>query len=342
MVVLGENKFRYEGVAEFGQLPPGWRMGGEVPGVATDSQDRVYVTNRSEHPVIVFDREGKFIGSWGEGIFTSPHGITITPDDIVYCTDDRDHTVRKFTTSGELLQTIGTPNHPSDTGCDMKAGYRLTDVKRGGPPFNRPTKVTQAAKGDLYVTDGYGNSRVHRFTHTGNLIQSWGEPGEEPGQFNLPHSIWYHSDGRLFVCDRENSRVQIFSLLGEYLGGWNVIGRPQELLIDQNNNVFIAVRPGNAGERTMAGRVMTETVPSHICICDIEGNLLGRLGGTNIGEIDSFVSAHGICMDSRGDIYVGEIGHGALKKLGINKPNYQSLRKLVRLEPVGAFDPKRS
>lgn len=331
MVMFGEGKFRYAVDAGFGRLPEGWRLG-DVPGVATDSRDRVYVFNRSEHPVIVFSREGQFLGSWGEGIFARPHGITITPDDFVYCTDDFDHTVRKFTLSGELLQTIGRPNEASDTGYDrIRDGESSVEtVRRAGPPFNRPTNVARAANGDLYVTDGYGNARVHRFTNYGEFIQSWGEPGEGPCQFNVPHSMWYHSDDRLFVCDRENSRVQIFSPSGEYLDSWNIIGRPQELLIDKDNTVFMMVQFTKAGEPTMAGRIMTETIPCHLCIRDLEGNILGQFGGTNIGEIDSYVSAHALCMDSHGDIYTGENGQLALSKLGIHKPEYSSLRKLVR------------
>jgi DNA-binding beta-propeller fold protein YncE len=331
MVFFGKGKFRYEVDEEFGKLPEGLQLGGDIPGVAVDSQDRVYVFNRSAHPVIVFARDGKFLGSWGEGILTHPHGITIMPDDSVYCTDDFDHTVRKFTTSGELLQTIGTPNRPSDTGYDKTGKYSLATIQRGGPPFNRPTKVALAANGDLYVTDGYGNARVHHFTGSGKLIRSWGEPGEEPGHFNLPHSVWSHTDGRLFVCDRENSRVQIFSPSGEHLDTWNMVGRPQELLIDKDNTVFMVARYAKTGEATMAGRVMTETVPSHISIRDLDGNVLFQFGGTNFGEIDSFVSAHAICMDSHGDIYVGENGQLALGRLGIHKPGYSSLRKLVRV-----------
>lgn len=330
-MIIGEDAFRYEYVEGWGQLPEGWRLGADTPGVATDSQDRVYVFNRSEHPVIVFDRDGRFLGSWGEGAFARPHGITITRDDTVYCTDDYAHTVHKYTTDGKLLQTLGTHNQPSDTGYDKSVPYPLTTIKRGAGPFNRPTKVAVAENGDLYITDGYGNARVHRFTATGELIQSWGEPGDLPGQFNLPHSVWIHTDGRLFVCDRENSRVQIFSPTGELIGGWGVAGRPQELRIDNENHVYISVLNTVAGGRTMAGKLMTETVPAHVCVRDLEGNLLAHLGGTNPGEMDSFASAHGICLNSQGDMYVVENGKNALSKIGISRPDYPPLRKFVRV-----------
>jgi hypothetical protein len=325
--------FKYEVVEGWGQVPEGIRLGPDIPTVATDSEDRVYVFNRSEHPVAVFESDGRFLGTWGENIFTGrPHGITITPDDIVYCTDDLDHTVRKFTTDGKLLQTLGTPNQPSDSGYVPNPSHSLASIKRGAGPFNRPTRVAVAQNGDLYITDGYGNARVHRFTAAGELIQSWGEPGDGPGQFNLPHSVWVHTDGRVFVCDRENARVQVFNPTGEYVGGWNPLGRPQDLSIDKDNHLFMSVMPSIEGARTLAEKVMTESVPSHICICDLEGELLAKWGKTNYGEMDSFVSAHGMCLDSQGNWYVVENGQHGLKRFGIDRPNYPSLRKLARVK----------
>ena len=324
--------FKFELVEGWGKVPEGLIFGSDIPGVATDSQDRVYVFNRSEHPVAVFESDGRFLGTWGEDAFTGrPHGITITPDDIVWCTDDLDHTVRKFTLEGKLLQTLGTPDQPSDSGYNMAESPSLISIKRSAGPFNRPTKVAEAPGGELYITDGYGNASVHRFTAAGELIQSWGDPGEEPGQLNLPHTAWVHTDGRVFVCDRENSRVQIFSSTGEYLDVWNMAGRPQELVIDKDNRVFMSVSRWTAGTRTLAGKVMTESAPSHICICDLEGNVLAKWGGTNYGDMDSFLSSHGMCIDSQGNWYIVENGKLNLKNFGINRSDYPSLRKLARV-----------
>jgi sugar lactone lactonase YvrE len=329
-MILEGGGFKYEIVEGWGKLPYGLRLGADIPGVTTDSQDRVYVFNRSEHPVVVYESDGRFLGTWGENAFSGrPHGITITADGIVWCTDDWDHTVRKFTLGGKLLQTMGTPNKPSDTGYVMDSNS-TANIKAAGP-FNRPTKVAVAPNGELYVSDGYGNARVHRFTAAGDLIQSWGEAGLGPGQFNLPHFVWVHTDGRVFVCDRENSRVQIFTLTGKHLGIWNIKGRPQSLFIDRENHVFISARFWMAGELTMGGTVMPESVPSNISVFDLDGNLLAMWGSTNYGEMDSFVSAHGMCLDSQGNIYVVENGQNGLKSLGINRPNYPSLRKLARV-----------
>lgn len=330
-MIVGKGEFRYELVENWGQLPEGWQLGGDIPGVATDAQDRLYAFNRSEHPVVVFDRDGRFLGSWGEGIFTRPHGITITPNGVVYCTDDKDHTVREFTTDGKLLRTLGIAHEPSNTGYVAGGPHSLATIKRSAGPFNRPTKVAQADNGDLYITDGYGNARVHRFSAAGLLIQSWGEPGNQPGQFNLPHSICINTAGHLLLCDRENSRVQIFSPTGEHLGEWTMVGRPQELCIDKNNHVYMAMRHSTAGGRTMAGQIMSETCPSHVSIRDLEGNELARYGGSEPGEPGSFASAHGICLDSHGDIYIGENGQLTLSAIGRYRPDYRSLKKLIRL-----------
>lgn len=330
-MIVGSGEFRYEVAEGWEQLPKGWRHG-DVTNVVTDSQDRVYVFNRSEHPVIVYDRDGRFLGSWGEGIFTRAHGISITRDGLFFCTDDEDHTVRKFTTDGKLLQTLGTPGKASDTGyAGASHPSSLATITRGAGPFNRPTRVAEAANGNLYVSDGYGNARVHRFTAAGELIQSWGEPGDQPGQFNLPHSVWVHTDGRVFVCDRENDRVQIFGPSGEYLGAWTGLARPADLYIDRQNHVYVGELALEAGELTMAGRPITRTCPSQVSIRDLEGNRLASWGGPDPFAAGSFASAHGIWVDSHGDIYVSEVAETRLGKARQYRPDYPALKKFVRI-----------
>src|SRR5262249_5651506 len=159
--------------------------------------------------------------------------------------DDGNHTVRKFTPQGELLLTLGTAGVPSDTGYvgpqpGISGSTLLGTIKRGGPPFNCPTNLAFAPNGEFYVSDGYGNARVHRFTPDGTLLQSWGEPGAEPGQFNLPHGIAVHPDQRVFVADRENDRIQIFSPDGGFLDQWLDVQRPTQLLIGADGVVHVA------------------------------------------------------------------------------------------------------
>ncbi|MDQ3260863.1 MAG: peptidyl-alpha-hydroxyglycine alpha-amidating lyase family protein, partial [Pseudomonadota bacterium] len=182
--VLGDGRFRYEVKADWGKLPEGWELN-DVAAVAVDNQDRVYVFNRGAHPMIVFDREGNFLRSWGEELFNRAHGLHIGPDESLYCTDDGDHTVRKCTLEGKVVLTIGIPEKP--------APYM------SGEPFHRCTHTALSPHGDIYVSDGYGNARVHKYSADGKLIKSWGEPGCDPGQFNIVHNICCDADGWVYV-----------------------------------------------------------------------------------------------------------------------------------------------
>ena len=232
----------YDVVQGWEQLPAGFSHP-DVAAVAVDHSGRVYLFCRAEHPVLVYERDGRFVRSWGEGLFTMrAHGITVAPDGSVWCVDDGDQTARKFDPDGRLLLTLGTSGRASDTGYD---GTTVASIARGGPPFNRPTNLAVAPNGELYVTDGYGNARVHRFSSKGELVGSWGEPGTGPGQFMLPHGIAVHRDGRVFVADRENDRIQIFSPDGEFLGEWDV-QRPTQLVFDANGNAIVAELPCRA------------------------------------------------------------------------------------------------
>ena len=167
---VGQGAFRYEVQLGWEQLPAGWSFV-EVVGVVTDSAGNALVFNRGPHPLIVFDRHGRFLRSWGEGTFVRPHGIFIGPDDAVYCVDDTDHTVRKFTPEGRLLMTLGASGKFSDTGA-RSLDYRT--IVRSAEPFNFPTDLALSPGGEMYVSDGYGNARVHRFAADGRLIGSWG------------------------------------------------------------------------------------------------------------------------------------------------------------------------
>jgi DNA-binding beta-propeller fold protein YncE len=328
-MLVGESTLTFELVPNWEQLPAGWTHG-DVAGVATDARDRVYVFNRSEHPVIVYARDGQFLGCWGEGVFTRPHGITIHGD-VVYCADDTDHTVRAFTLEGKLLWTLGTLNQPSDTGYSPEGRANLLSIKRGAGPFNRPTRLAVAPNGELYVSDGYGNARIHRFSADRQLIQSWGEPGAEPGQFNLPHSVWVHTDGRVFVCDRENDRVQIFSPSGELLTIWTNVTRPGDLWIDATGHVFIGEMAWNMDETHLNGAPFAEARSAQMSVRDLDGNLLTRWGGDDPCEPGNFASPHGLCLDSHGDLYVGEVIHTALSRGGRWHPGCDALQKFARV-----------
>jgi sugar lactone lactonase YvrE len=295
----------------------------DVSGIAVDSADRVYVFNRSEHPIQIHEADGSFVGSWGEGVFTNPHGIRVV-NDVVFCVDDFDHTLRKFSLGGELLQVWGTPGIPSDT------GYRDDDyrsVRQVGPPFNRPTNCAVDPSGVVFVTDGYGNARVHRFSPEGKLELSWGEPGSGPGQFNVPHSVAVDAAGRLLVADRENDRIQLFDRDGKYIDQWKDLARPNDIAFDALGNVYVA-ELGPAGPYAFQEPFPPSFPPSRVSILSPDGEVLDRWGTRDCTAAGSFYAAHGICIDSHGDVYVGEVVWSAGG--GSAPPGCHTLQKFVR------------
>jgi sugar lactone lactonase YvrE len=294
----------YEVVEGWEQLPSGYAHR-DVAGVAVDGEDRVFLICRGDHPVIVYDRTGRFLRSWGEGDFTlRTHGITVAPDGTVWCTDDGNHTVRRFTPEGKLLMTLGTMHTPSDTGYD---GKDLMSIKRPGGPFNRPTNIAVGPRGDLYVSDGYGNCRVHWFSPIGELKRSWGEPGTGPGQFYLPHGIAVADDGRVFVCDRESDRIQIFSPDGEYLSEWTDTQRPTHLVFDPQGRAYVSELWWFKGQSSRRhGRIDHETY-GRVSVYDADGHVLSRWGRPDMNASGGLVGPHGIAVDSRGDVYVSEV-----------------------------------
>ena len=307
-MAIGEHRMEYEVLEGWEQLPDGWSFV-EVAGVAVDSRDRVYVFNRGEHPIMVFDKDGKFLDAWGEGIFTSAHGIFIDRQDNIYCADNFDHTVRKFNTDGEILMTLGQAGQAAETG--FKIGE--SPVQHAGAPFNMVTNVAVGPSGDLFITDGYGNARVHRFSAEGELLASWGEPGSGAGQFNLPHSIAVDRRGRVYVADRENSRLQVFTSNGEFIEIWDWVNRPDDLFIDEQENLYIAElgwsvpAPDIPHFKLMKSPPVGHAPIARVTICDLDGNIQTQIGGQNPLLPGNFIVPHGIWADSRGDLYVGEV-----------------------------------
>jgi DNA-binding beta-propeller fold protein YncE len=321
--------FGYEADDRWAKLPPGWGWS-EVAGVATDAQDRVYVFNRGEHPVVIFDREGTFLGSWGEGLFARAHGLFIGPDGAVYCTDDLDHTVRKFTPDGTLLMTLGESGKTSDTGA---TSMDFRTILRSGPPFHYPTNLALSVEGELFIADGYGNARIHRFSPDGKLLLSWGEPGAGPGQFRVPHGIAVDRQGTLYVADRENSRIQLFGADGEYLGEWPDIARPCQVFLGDDGRVYVAELGYRAGMWPGTSAPCERATGGRVSIFDKRGTLLARWGGgLNPCAPGDFFAPHGIWVDSRGDIYVAEVTWSAGGNRGVVPKDCHALQKFVRRE----------
>jgi DNA-binding beta-propeller fold protein YncE len=300
--------FRYRPIADWARFPADWTVH-EVTAVAIDSQGRVFVFNRGDHPVAVFDPEGNLLLSWGEGLFNRPHGITIGPDDAVYCTDDSGHAVYKFTPEGRLLLTLGTSGRPSDTGA-TSIDYRT--IKHAGPPFHYPTNVALGPAGEIYVSDGYGNARVHKFSPSGKLLLSWGDLGAGPGQFHVPHGIAVDASGTVWVADRENSRLQQFSPEGDFLTEWTDIARPCELAFDAAGRVYVAELGYCAGMWPGTEPPYPNATGGRVSIFDPQGNVLARFGGgEHPTEAGDFFAPHDIWLDSRGSFYVAEVVRSA-------------------------------
>jgi len=272
----GDGDYTYDVIETWAKLPEGWSWGW-IPAVACDSQDRVFVYSRSEHPLVVFDRMGNFLASWGEGVLADAHGLYIDADDNVYCTERNAHCVRKFDRHGELVMTLGTPGRQGAA---------------DGEPFRLPTDLAIASTGELFVSDGYGNARVHKFTPDGKLIKSWGRWGSGPGEFGLSHCVRVDRYDRVWVCDREHNRIQRFDLDGGFLDEWAGLYHPDTIFFDPAKDV-----------------VYIAELDQQVSIYDFDRKLLAQWGGRHVSEAPGEFKAcpHGIWADSHGDLYVGEV-----------------------------------
>ena len=325
-MTVGTGSLTFEAVSDWPNVPAEAGLI-EAIGVAVDSKDLVYVFARADIPVLVFETDGTFVRGWGEGLFVRPHGISIGENDTLYLVDDMGHSVRQFSGEGELLRTIGPSGTPSDTGAN-EFDYR-TIRPEAGPPFNLPTNSIIGPGGDLFITDGYGNARVHRFAPDGQLISSWGSPGDQPGQFNVPHGIG--SDGkRLYIADRENSRVQIFSPDGDVLAVWTDVARPAQVHVSKDEFVYVfelgfhtGIFPWNSPEASKPSGRMS--------IFDRDGNLKTRWGGNGFPTTpEEFYAPHDVFLDSAGSIYTAEVKAAAASFVGDDTSALPSLRKFIR------------
>ncbi|MCW3066410.1 MAG: hypothetical protein JWN32_3582 [Solirubrobacterales bacterium] len=290
------------------QLPDGAALG-DVPGVGIDAEDRVYAFTRGEHPVVVFDRDGRYLDSWGHGVFTAPHGLHVGSDGFLYCTDDGDNTVRKCTPDGTVVLTFGAP-----------------EPFMSGRPFCRCTNAALGPDGDIFVTDGYGNARVHRFSPDGDLIHSWGASGTDPGQFYIPHDVVCDAEGWVYVADRENHRIQVFDSGGELHAVWRDLHRPAALALS-GGRMYV----GELGPMFRSQVPFGPDLGARVSVLDGDGAVVDRFGAATVGtRPDQFVAPHGIAVDSRGDVYVGEVAHAAWPTYDDEPPprDLTTLRKL--------------
>ncbi len=311
---VGSGRFTYEIAHGWDNVPAGHEWG-EAAAVAVDSQDRIYVFNRGDDPMIVLDGDGNYLGSWGEEVFTRAHGLTPGPDDTLYCSDDGGHSVRQCTLEGEVLLTIGVPGRES--------------AYQSGLPFNRCTDVALDPKtGDIYVADGYGNSRVHKYSPDGKLLFSWGAPGTDPGEFNIVHNIATDKDGYVYVADRENHRVQIFDSNGKYETQWANMHRPCAITITPEQDVFV----GELGGTMNVNRNLPNIGP-RITVYNTSGERLARIEGEGFAQVaGKIIAPHGICVTPKGDIYLADVARTNLRNLGQEDNTAPTLHKLVKVQ----------
>jgi DNA-binding beta-propeller fold protein YncE len=275
---------RYTYDASWGRLPDGCTEWGVVPAVVVDSEDRIYVHHRRSRPAVaVYSRTGELLSTWGEPFEKGAHGLHIRQEadgEYLYFTDVARHCVVKCTLDGRELWTLGTPGQ----------------VGAAGEPFNRPTDVAFTPEGDFYVSDGYGNSRVHHYDPDRKLIRSWGEPGSGPGQFNLVHDVWFDmrsNQRRLWVSDRMNHRLQIFSPEGEFVEEKTGFRRPNGVWVDPQGTMYVA------------------ELDARVTILDANDQVIGTIGGESDPSLGGLLKPHAIWGDSKGDLYVAEVEDGA-------------------------------
>lgn len=267
----------------FVRLPTGTELG-QCSAVAVNSDGDIYLFHRGKRPIIRFNSKGEYEHAWGDGMFHTPHGLRIDRDDNVWVTDAGKHRVYKFDGDGKLLLALGTG----------KPGTAIDQ-------FNRPTDIAFGPKGEFYVSDGYGNSRVMKFSASGKFLGSWGSRGKKPGEFHLPHSIVIDRQNRVVVGDRENNRIQVFTSEGVHVATREGFA-PYGLAFDKAGNLFVA--DGRANQVLQLGS---------------DGKVVRRWGSRGIAP-GQFHMPHMLCFDRDGNLLVAEV-------------NGQRLQRLERVEP---------
>jgi DNA-binding beta-propeller fold protein YncE len=315
---FGSGEYTYRYVEGWAKWPEDWSLH-DVAAVGIDHHDNVYAFHRGDHPIVVFDRDGNVLRTWGEGVFKHAHGIHIAADGCIYLTDDTDHTVRKCTPEGKVLLTIGVPGVPKPF--------------MSGEPFRKCTHTALSPAGDIYVSDGYGNARVHKYSPDGKLLMSWGQPGAAPGEFNLPHNIACDADGWVYVSDRENHRVQVFDGNGKFETQWHNLHRPSGMYMPPGKCPICYL--GEIGPYYEFNRGAPNLGP-RVSVLSNDGKVLARIArepsaGTGAGQ---YISPHGLAVDSRGDLYVGEVCYTAWHSLFPDTPKPRRIRSLSKYERV--------
>ena len=289
------NSYVEDGWAKF----PDGRRWGAVGALDIDRNGHIWAAERcggnscadnNVPPVVELDASGKYIRSFGAGIFSVPHGIALDRDGNVWVSDqvgkgNKGHVVVKFSAEGKVLMTLGKPGVAGTT----------------DDTFNQPSDVIVAPNGDIFVADGHGgdsNARIVKFSKDGKFIKAWGKKGSAPGEFDTPHGLAFDSQGRLFVADRANSRIQIFDQDGKFLAEWKQFGRPSGVYIDANDTLYVVDHQSNAK--------LNPSVKRGIRIGSAkDGTVTGYVPGLGT-EADAYNVGEGVVADAAGNIYTAE------------------------------------
>jgi len=273
---------------DWAQLPAGVEAWGQTIGVEIDRDGNLWVFHRCfdsnciDHdtvaPILKYDRTGALVESWGENTFIWPHGFFLDTDGNIWTTDARGengkgHQVIKFSPDGQVLMTLGTAGTAGN----------------GRDTFDGPADVVVGPAGNIFVADGHGNNRVVKFSKDGEFLKEWGGPGTGPGQFDEPHCLAFDSQGRLFVGDRVNERIQIFDQDGTYIDEWQGI-MASGIYIADDDTVYVADYQLR------------------------KGIVIAHANDFNASGFIPEAQAEGVTVDSDGNVYAGEVLPRNLKK----------------------------
>lgn len=269
----------------------------QVASVAVTSKGTILVLHRGAHPIMEFDSGGKFIRSWGDGMFSEgkvaaiaeanwtpdkshysavygpagctscgAHSVRVDPQGNIWVVDAPGHVIYKMNSEGKEIMRLGTKG-----------------ASGSGPGnFNLPTDVAFAANGDLYVTDGYGSARVVKYSRDGKYLSQWGTRGKGPGEFGLPHNLVIDSEGRVYVTDRDNQRIEVFDANGKFLSQWTGTGGVSGLAITKDQRIWT-------------------------------GGVLRTLDGKVVGKLPMNPGGHGVAVTDSGDVYIAQLS-GVVQK----------------------------
>jgi 6-bladed beta-propeller len=324
----------------------------DANGITVDKDDTVHVLRTSTAAMVSLTTSGEPIAEWkipippGSRLLHAPDFVEAPPPDMsaaayphsvvanangeLVVPDNHENTVRKYSATGTLLETLGSPGNPSDTGVDQSIGA-VVPIGIAAGPFNGPADVTFAPSGDMYVADGYRNARIHCFSDAGELRFSFGSPGSGPGEFRLPHAVAVHPDGRLIVADRENNRLQFFDLTGHFLHSWTDLTRPSGIAIDTEGYIYVVELGSYATFWRFIARD-SQSPPSRFTIFDPAGRVVARWGERDASLPGSFFVPHCIALDSDGCIYIGETNSIIEQGLGDGPPS--GARGIHKFVPV--------